>query len=188
MCKTLRTIEEYERVMSYKGRLSRNATSRITRVPAGTISGWWSGQMPKEEYTRRQKAGLYHLPTPKPVDPEESHRKKVETHRRWYYRSSRHRKFHPKWNPDQALAPLDKLWLRAGEVTGHLDEAAPYQEIRKQLELRDQRRLYDMYHKQKWVRYDIADRIYAQVGMVLSGYEFSEPVYARHAGGPDNGC
>lgn len=187
MCKTNRTIAEYERAMSYKGRLSRNAAARITKIPAGTIGGWWSGQMPKEEYTRRQKAGEYHLPTFIPPDPKESQRKKTATHRRWYYRTGPHRKFHPKWNPDPALAPLNKLWLKASEVVEILEEAAHYSEIRKQLPLSDQRRLYDIYKKQRWVRYDIADRIFTTIGLVLSSFELSEPVYAKHSGGPDSG-
>lgn len=96
-------------------------------------------------------------------------------------------RFDPIYNPDPALLPMNKLWLKAPEVVEKLEEVAPYQEIRIQLPLSDQRRLYDIYKKQRWVRLDIADRIFAHIGLVLSSYEFSEPVFAAHSGGPDSG-
>jgi hypothetical protein len=168
--KTTWSPEQYERAMSYKGRVSGRVCERLTGIPAPTVIRWWRGVRPKFMYTEAQKAGEYAVPKQHPAKPSVRRRRILASKRR-YNRKYKYRRagvFHPEHNPDLSLAPLHNLWVLAEDMVALVRESYSDEEVVRIFPKNShaQNNWYALTSgRKKWLRFDAADRILSELAL-----------------------
>ena len=180
--KTVWTPEQYEKAMSYKGKVSGGVAERLTGIPAPTIYRWWRGVRPKFMYAEAQRAGLYAVPKQHPLKPSVRRRRVLASKRKYNrkYKYRRHGIFHPEHNPDLSLAPLVNLWVLCEDMVALVLESYSQEEVLRIFpkQTHAQNTWFAMTSgRKKWLRFDAADRILSELALNPLGLAH-QPIYS----------
>ncbi len=179
--------------MELKGSMSTREAERETGIPYNTIRGWWSGRCVPGRHRGPAPAPRSHCKRGHELTPENTHINKVHgrrqcltcrriSQRAYVYREKG--KYHPEINPDPELRPLNKMWLKVDDVLPPVLEIGDLKtEILPQLHLNDRRILFRWRKDGGYARWDMVERIYMALGLVMEWYDF-DAVYAAGNGGP----
>lgn len=181
----------YDHAMTLRGTMSIGEAAEQTGIPYSTIQKWWSGKQVAGRARGKGSAppqrccrGHEFTPENTRVQPDgrrSCKRCQREVHDRTYHYRSRVHRFHPKWNPDKSLAPVEELWLPSAAVVGLIHDHVEEERVAAQLSKHGSG-LRDKYYRLKkkrspWVCYVRAEEMLTALGLSPAMLDV-EPVHS----------